>query len=187
LISYVQIFAGMKFGMLRKIIICDLVLYYNFNFIRIFSVGEIYVKIVQICADFYVQICAYLKLDILLAWIGLRMCFNFYINDIGIYMMYDRLTGWWIIDYKMLRCYGWNQDIIFLEKKNTRVEIIRMYIVIVIRLEGDILTLMNSLESYRGRLRYCESRKMFIWMIAVWNIVGQKRSYELILSYKNNW
>jgi len=67
LISYVQIFAGMKFGMLRKIIICDLVLYYNFNFIRIFSVGEIYVKIVQICADFYVQICAYLKLDILLA------------------------------------------------------------------------------------------------------------------------
>jgi len=31
-------------------------------------------------------------------------------------MMYDRLVGWWIINYIMLRCYGWNQDIVYSEK-----------------------------------------------------------------------
>jgi len=32
--------------------------------------------------------------------------------------MYDRLTAWWIMNYIMLRCYSWNQDIVFFEKKN---------------------------------------------------------------------
>jgi len=59
------------------------------------------------------------------------MCFNFCTNDyirngvcklivmcwIVVYISYenihDRLVGWWIIDYIMLRCYGWNQDRIF--------------------------------------------------------------------------
>jgi len=50
-------------------------------------------------------------------------------------MMYDRLVGWWIIFYIMLRCYGWDQDIVC-------VGIIRICMVIGICLEEDILTVL---------------------------------------------
>jgi len=50
---------------------------------------------------------------------------------------------WWIyIIWEYIWCYGWNQNRVFLRKKNTRIKIIKMWIVIGIRLEWDILILL---------------------------------------------
>jgi len=37
----------------------------------------------------------------------------------GIYMIYDWLAEWWVIDYIIIRCYGWNQYIIFSKNKTS--------------------------------------------------------------------